>query len=76
MFMMSRSGDAQDRLNRINSDIRKEQIALDNLQISRKRDIERVEHRYDMDIQRLHNTLKRLTREADDLQKEVDRNKK
>lgn len=76
MFMMSKNNDHQDQLNRINADIRKAQIALENIQKSRIRDIERVEHRYDLEIQRLQATLKGLIRKAEQEEQAISRQRK
>jgi hypothetical protein len=74
--MMSKNNDHQDQLNRINADIRKAQIALENIQKSRIRDIERVEHRYDLEIQRLQATLKGLIRKAEQEEQAISRQRK
>jgi len=73
--MTSSSRDPQDKLNQLNGDIRKALVLIDNLILSKKRDIERVEHRYNNDIERHQQAIKRLTREIEELEGQIARNK-
>lgn len=76
MFMKSSGANHQQKLNQLNTDIRKTLAFIDNLTAARRRDLERVETRYDNDIQRHQQTIKRLTREIEQLERELARNQK
>ncbi len=69
------NSDPQEKLNQLNSDLRKELTMVNNLAEAEKRDLERVKHRYGNDIQRHQQTIARLTREIENLEGEVRRNK-
>lgn len=74
--MAFHNNDQQEILNRFNADIRKELILIENLTKSRQRDLTRVEQRYDNDIQRHQQTIRRITREIVQIEREIARHKK
>lgn len=76
MFMMSGGTNQQEKLNQLNGEIRKTLLLIDHLVYSKKRDLDRVEQRYNNDIDRHQNSIKRLTREIEQLETEISRNQK
>lgn len=76
MFMMSGSGNSQDKLLALIKDERALHDKIRRLREAKEQDLRRVEQRYDNDIKRNEQSVLNMRRDIERLEQEIARNNK